>query len=345
VEEGKRVGDVRERIVGAGRHLHRLHVLVDVPVRSAALLMLAACAAPPAATPPVAPVPLEVAVTVDDLPLHGPDFVGIDRLALADRILAALRAHHVPEVYGFVNGARVEAHPESVDVLRHWRAAGYPLGNHTYSHVSLNDADAETYLADLERDERLLSSLDPDPTRWKVFRYPYLFEGNTLDKYDAVHAYLASHGYRVAEVSIDGDDWAWNPPYARCRDAHDDAALETLRAGYIKTQVDELRFMRDTTRQLAGRDIVHILLLHLGAEDAEAIDLLLTAFEQEGVRWVPLSKALADPFYSTDRRVAWRAGAAFPYAVAKTRGRTLGPTPRRDAEDALDATCASPKPH
>src|SRR6185312_15871488 len=75
--------------------------------------------------------PVEVAVTVDDLPVHGPLAPGLTRLEIARRILDAFARHHVPAVYGFVNGKLVDAEPESVAVLRAWLQAGYPLGNHS----------------------------------------------------------------------------------------------------------------------------------------------------------------------------------------------------------------------
>lgn len=294
---------------------------------------------PPRAATSVPPEPLEVAVTVDDLPVHGPAFTGIDRLAIADRMLGAFRAHHLPPVYGFVNGKKVDDEPETKEVLRHWLAAGNPLGNHTYSHVSLNDVSLPDYLADLARGEDILRELEPRESDWRVFRYPYLFEGPDLERRRGAREHLSAHHYRVAEVTIDGDDWAWNPPFARCSEKHDAAALKVLRDGYVETHVSELRFIREVTRKLEGRDIRHILLLHVGAADADAIDDLLTAFEREGVRFIDLPTALADPFYAEDPGIPSKAGAAMPYPVAKARGIDLRPLPARPHEDALESTC------
>ena len=82
-----------------------------------------------------------------------------------------------------------------------------------------------------------------------------------------------------------------------------------------------------------------VLLLHIGAADADAIEALLTAYEHEGVRWIDLPTALSDPFYSLDPRRPWKNGAAFPYAIARARGVKLPPPPSRPAEDKLEATC------
>jgi peptidoglycan/xylan/chitin deacetylase (PgdA/CDA1 family) len=298
-----------------------------------------ACSAPPTSPWGAGERSLEVAVTVDDLPIHGPDFAGIDRVAIADRLLTVFRAHQLPPVYGFVNGEKVDQHPESLTVLQHWLAAGNPLGNHTYSHISLNDASVSDYVSDLERGEAILRRLVPEASSWKVFRYPYLFEGDTLEKHEAVRSYLATHGYLTAEVTIDGDDWAWNAPFARCKDRHDEAELAELVRGYVRTQVSELRYMRVVTRLLAGREVKHVLLLHVGAADAEAMDALLTAYEAEGVRWIDLPTALRDPFYAQNRSLPYRAGAAFPYPVARARGLPLPKAPARPEEEKLKTTC------
>jgi peptidoglycan/xylan/chitin deacetylase (PgdA/CDA1 family) len=300
------------------------------------LVLLAACtAAPPPATPS-----LEVAVTVDDLPVHGPAFAGIDRVRIAERLLEAFKRHRLPPVYGFVNGKRVDDDPATEAVLRAWLSAGSPLGNHTWSHPSLHRTPVAEYLADLEKGEIVLKKLQRDEAVWKVFRYPFLHVGDTLDKRDTVRGYLREHGYAIAEVTIDADDWAFNPPFARCTERGDSAAIAALRAGFVETHVEELRRMRELTRQLVGRDVRHVLLLHVGAADADAMDDLLSAYEREGVRWVDLRTALADPFYAIDPHIAVRAGAAFPYVVAKARGVSAPPAIfARGLEERLERVC------
>lgn len=323
-------------------------------MRSLVSLLLAfsltACAAPglaPAPTPSesapapkAAPPPIEIAITVDDLPTHGPPVPGLDRIAIVDRILNVFQTHGVRRVYGFVNAKKVDDVPETEAVLRRWVAGGHLLGNHSHSHPSLHATDVPTYLADIERDEPLLAKLQPPGEDYKVFRYPFLFEGDTLEKFDAVRAFLGQRGYTIAEVTIDADDWAFNPPFARCTERGDKAALAELHRDFVEAHVEELGRVRDLTRALSGREVRHVLLLHIGAADADAMDDLLTAYEEQGVRWIDLRTALADPFYAGDRRVAYRAGAALPYVLAKVRG--LKPPPpvfARGLEERLDGVC------
>ena len=52
--------------------------------------------------------PLQMAITVDDLPVHGPLPKGVTRLEVHQKILATLKAHKVPPVYGFANTVHVD---------------------------------------------------------------------------------------------------------------------------------------------------------------------------------------------------------------------------------------------
>lgn len=312
-----------------------------LPIATA--LLLAACTPPPEPPPPpAAPTrpTVEVAITVDDLPSHGPVAPGLDRMAIVSRMLDAFAKHHAPPVHGFVNGKKVDDDPALEAVLKRWIAAGHPLANHAYSHASLNKLPLPDYLADIDKGEAILKKLVPDPVAWHLYRYPFLFEGDTADKRDAVRAHLKAHGYTVAHVSIDADDWAFNPPYARCSERGDTARLRALREDFVTAHVEELGRMRELGRALAGREVKHVLLLHAGVADADAIEALMTAYEREGVRWIPLPDALQDPFYAMDPGPPMRAGAAFPYRAARARGlKAPPPIFARGLEERLDAVC------
>lgn len=307
------------------------------------LCLLVACSTTPpaehasASSPAVA---VEVAVTVDDLPALGPAAPGIDRAAIAERLLAAFRRHRLPPVYGFVNGKQVDVNPALEPILRRWHESGNPLGNHTYSHLSLNRTSVPDYLADLERGEELLKKLEPDDSLFRVFRYPFLHEGDTLEKREAVRRYLAEHRYAIAQVSIDAHDWAYNDPFARCTARADTASLASLRRTFVDGHVEELRLVRALAQRLVHREVRHVLLLHIGAADADAIDDLLTAYEREGVRWIDLRTALADPLYAIDPGLSARHGAAFPYVLAEARGVTAPPASfARGLGERLERVC------
>lgn len=305
---------------------------------------VAALAAPPppaSPTPPVIPS-MKVAVTVDDLPRHGPEAPGQGRLALHHALLEALGTHHVPRVYGFVNSAR--AQPGDRAALEAWVAAGHPLGNHTAHHPVINEVGLEAYLVDVDAGEPLLAKLlGPGQERvWKVFRYPYLRQGTDVPSRLALRRALVERRYRIAEVTIDFDDWAYNAPYVRCLRRGDTEAIAALEATFFDAAISQLRWADDTLRRLVGRPVPHVLLLHAGAFDAHVLDRLLTEYEKAGVRWISLDEALADPVYQRepDPPRSWRAD----LPVQMVRARELQgsfPFPA-SAAPLLERLCAGP---
>src|SRR6202012_6027294 len=81
---------------------------------------------------------LQIAFPFDDLPAHGPLPPGMARPAPLESILTTLKHENMPPIYGFVNGFRVAQYPYQIHILQAWRAAGNPLGHHTWAHPELD---------------------------------------------------------------------------------------------------------------------------------------------------------------------------------------------------------------
>ena len=241
--------------------------------------------------------PLRVAITVDDLPAHGPPVAGLGPLEIHQRLLVAFEAHGMTQVYGFINADKLEHAPELRAPLEAWIDAGHPLGNHTYRHSSLRETDLATYYADIADNEPILESLALDGERTPTFRYPFLLEGMSRADTIAIRAHLARRGYRVAPVTIDFYDWAFNAAFSRCTAVGDAQAVEAIRAAFIEHALEMLAWSDAAALALYGRRIPHVLLLHVGAIDALLIEELLSAMEAQGVEWVSLDAALDDPAY------------------------------------------------
>lgn len=239
-----------------------------------------------------------MAITFDDLPAHGALPEGVSRLQVHQEILAVLRAHEVPQVYGFANLARAAESGGLEPALRAWVDAGYPLANHSYSHPHMRDVGVEAYLADIDANEAGLAALSPGGFDWKVYRYPFLEEGDDLESAQRVRAHLDQKGYRVAEVTVDFYDWAYNAAYARCVARGDEAAITGLERSFLSHAAFTLRWADDAARMLFDRPIPHVLLMHVGAFDARMLDDLLTRYEKMGVQFISLDEALADPAYA-----------------------------------------------
>lgn len=100
----------------------------------------------------------QIAFTIDDVPVHGPIPAGQTPASVAAGIITALQRAHVP-AYGFVNAVWTETQPDTLDVLKQWRAAGIPLGNHTWSHKHLSEMSDAEFEQEVTRDEPVLRQL------------------------------------------------------------------------------------------------------------------------------------------------------------------------------------------
>jgi lysophospholipase L1-like esterase len=238
----------------------------------------------------------KIAITFDDLPAHGPLPPGTTRTEIAQKIVAALRDAGIPPTFGFVNGLDTEQHPADLAALQAWRAAGQPLGNHAWSHMDLNKNSLEEFEADANHNEPLLKDLMKDAD-WHWFRFPYLSEGDTPEKRAGVRAFLKRGGYKIAGVTISFGDYLWTEPYTRCRTKNDTQALQALEDSYLSAANESIGYYRGLSHTLYGRDIPYVLLLHIGALDAEMLPKLLQLYKSRGFTFVTLTEAEADEFY------------------------------------------------
>jgi peptidoglycan-N-acetylglucosamine deacetylase len=241
----------------------------------------------------------QIAFTFDDLPAHGPLPSGETRMDVANQVIRALKDAHLPPVYGFVNGVRIEEHPETVEVLSAWRAAGNPLGNHTWSHPNLDQIPLEQFEQDTLKNEPTLE-VQMKGADWHWFRFPFLAEGNTEEKKVGFRQFLAQHGYKIAGVTMSFGDYEWNEPYARCKERNDDASIAWMEQSYLKAAENDISLRRAMSQQLYGRDIPYVLLMHIGAFDARMLPRLLELYRKHGFSFITLPEAEKDSFYRVD---------------------------------------------
>lgn len=253
-------------------------------------LLMAACAT--VQQPETAP---SIAITIDDLPVHGPYPRGESALTATRKILAALEAEKV-EAFGFLNAVWTEREPDTTAAIEAWAAAGRPLANHGFAHRHLSEMSADDFEQELVKNEPLLERLSGEKD-WKWFRYPFIDEGESEEKRAASRAVLAKHGYKVADVTMDFSDWAWTAPYARCRDAGDEAAVAKLEQMYLQAAKEGITHARAQSQQAYGREIPYVLLLHVSAFEGRMLPQLLKLYRSEGFRFVTLAQAQSDGAY------------------------------------------------
>ncbi|MFZ0862523.1 MAG: polysaccharide deacetylase family protein [Candidatus Sulfotelmatobacter sp.] len=241
----------------------------------------------------------KVAITFDDLPLNGDLPPGVTRVEITGNTLAVLKMRHVPAVYGFVNAKKLEGNADAAEALKLW-ADAEPVGNHTYAHMDLNANPAEAFEREIEEDEPVLELVAAKDDNWHWLRYPFLREGDTVEKRRAVRAYLQARQYRVAQVTLDWEDYMWNSAYARCVAKNDAKSIAWLRTSYLNTASSYLDLGREMAKLVYGHEINHVLLLHLGAFTSTILPDALDLLEKKGFKVVTLEEAESDPAYATD---------------------------------------------
>ena len=247
-------------------------------------------------------VPKRVVITIDDLPLNGPD-IGLDRLrAMTKKIADSIKKNRVPAV-GFVNESQLYRNAETDDriaVLKMWVDAGVELGNHSYSHLGFAGTPLAVYEDDFIRGDTVIKLLMKKAgRRVRFFRHPFLQMGDTPELERAFEDFLTARGYRIAPVTVDSLDWLILSAYRKSQTERDDKMRRQVFDDYLKYLDARFENSEKLAEALFGRSIDQILLLHANELNAENFDRLIEVIRRRGYEFIPLEQALNDPAYRT----------------------------------------------
>jgi peptidoglycan/xylan/chitin deacetylase (PgdA/CDA1 family) len=290
------------------------------------------------ALPHTPPPERTVAVSFDDLPATPAGVVANNVASLKEltrKLLSAVRKYNVPAV-GFVNEGQLfveGAGPRDTDgrigLLRMWVDAGLELGNHTYSHRDLNTMPLDQFQADVLRGETVTRRLLKEKgQRLRYFRHPFLHVGSDLKVRRAFEAFLSNHGYTVAPVTIDSDEFVYAAAYAKALRRGDTALAMRIADDYLRYMDQVFTFFEDVALRVTGRQIPHILLLHANTLNADRFDALAEVLRHRGYKFVSVAQALEDPVYRLrDEFVGAPSNSWFSHWEV-TAGRPPVPTPK-----------------
>jgi peptidoglycan-N-acetylglucosamine deacetylase len=126
------------------------------------------------------------------------------------------------------------------------------------------------------------------------FRYPFLRQGNTVEKRDAVLSWMAARGIVVAPVTIDNNDFEYNQ---RLVDAKAEGRAIDVREAYLDHMMQSAAYYDAEGRAKMGRAIKQILLLHMNYLNSLYLDDLLQRFRHDGWSFITFEEALKDEVY------------------------------------------------
>jgi peptidoglycan/xylan/chitin deacetylase (PgdA/CDA1 family) len=297
--------------------------------RIAAVVLLSAVAASAAGR--------EVAITIDDLPRGGDGgprtFASVR--AMTERLLKPFHDQKIPLI-GFVNeGRQVDFGPQGLrQILDLWLDAGADLGNHSYSHLNINNVPLDQYTADIIKGEPVLrAALAARGKKLEFYRHPFLFTGPTPQIKKDMQAFLDQRGYRVAPVTFDDDDYEFAALYTKSQ------FRGRVRKEYVPYMESVVAAFERGSVALAGREFPKILLIHASQMNADLMPELLAMLRRRGYTFVTLDRALADPVYRLPDEYVGTGGFSWIHRWAKSKGIKTTPEPEPPAwvRNAFDA--------
>jgi len=244
----------------------------------------------------------QVTITIDDLPAGAANSLPAATITeMTTKLLGTLRDQKIP-VVGFVNERKLYKLGEvdqRIQALRMWLDYGFELGNHTFSHASLNRVELQAWEDEVVQGEsvtRLL--LDEHKMKLRYFRHPYLDTGRDLETRRHAEAFLIGRGYRIAPVTLDAWDWMYAGVYDDAKKRNDSALQEELAKSYLSYSDLVFEYSEKLSKQIVGYEPKQILLLHANQLEADHIGELLDVMRKRGYRFITLEDALGDQAYS-----------------------------------------------
>jgi peptidoglycan/xylan/chitin deacetylase (PgdA/CDA1 family) len=267
----------------------------------------------------------QIAITVDDLPAGSAESMNAATLTeMTSKLLAALRQQNVPAV-GFVNEVKLYKPGETdarIKVLNMWLDAGMELGNHTFSHKSLNRAGLQAWEDDVIQGEPVIRMLlAQHKMKLRYFRHPYLDTGRDLRTRLEAEAFLAARGYSIAPVTVDGWDWNFGGVYEDAKRHGNTAEMQEVVSLYLSHHDQMFAWCEQLSRDLMGYEPRQILLLHGNELEGDHIGELLNLIRKRGYRFITLEEALQDPAYSLPDTYIGEEGTSWLEHWAITKGK------------------------
>ncbi len=274
----------------------------------------------------------QVAITIDDLPAANSDRMPAAAITeMTTKLLAALQQQKIPAV-GFVNEKKVYKWgevDERIKALQMWLDAGFDLGNHTYSHMSLNQVGLKAWEDDVVQGESVLKLLLAQHTKkLRYFRHPYLDTGRDLLIRREAEAFLTERGYRIAPVTVDAWDWNFGGVYEESKKRGDTATQQELVKEYLAYTDAEFAYSEQLSQQLLGYQPKQILLLHANQMEAEHFNELVDVIRKRGYRFITLEDALSDQAYGLPDTFVGEEGTGWLDHWAITMGKPPQGSPR-----------------
>ncbi len=234
-----------------------------------------------------------------------------------EMLLEQLDRAEVKPVF-FVTGAN-KSDAKGQFLLKSWNDRGHRIGNHTFSHPNYNREEMtfEKFKEEFLSTDTIINKFD---NYIRLFRFPFLKEGNTKEKVTLFREFMKEHQYSNGYVTIDASDWYIDSRLRNRLKQNPSADIEAFRQFYVEHLFDRAMFYEELAFKLTGRHINNTLLLHHNLAAALFLGDLVKMFKAKGWRIIDAEDAFKDKiFQSNPSNIP--AGESLIWALAKESGK------------------------
>ncbi|WP_157972965.1 polysaccharide deacetylase family protein [Aureibaculum luteum] len=234
-------------------------------------------------------------------------------------ILSHLEKENLKAVF-FVTGKN-KLNEKGQFLLKNWNDAGHRIANHSFTHPNINSDinSAKLFESELKRTDSVISNLS---NSIKLFRFPYLKEGQNPLKVDSIRNILSRNNYQNGYVTIDASDWYVNSRLLkRIKEVGiEKTDIDQFKDFYVQHILERANYYEMLSKELSGRHISHTLLLHHNLTSALFLDDLMHKFKEEGWNIINAEQAYQDSVFMNIPALKF-AGESLTWSLAKQSGK------------------------
>lgn len=206
-------------------------------------------------------------------------------------------------------------------LLKSWDSKGHKIANHSFTHPNFNSEKNTSSLFEneLKKTDSIISNLNNGV---KLFRFPYLKEGQNQTKVDSIRNILTENNYLNGYVTIDASDWYVDQRLIqRIKEVgFKKAEIEKFKNFYIEHILKRADYYEKLSYEINERHINHTLLLHHNLASALFLGELIEKFKEKGWEITNADKAYQDQIFEKIPDPDF-AGESLIYSMAKQSGK------------------------
>ncbi|MFA0811429.1 polysaccharide deacetylase family protein [Microbulbifer epialgicus] len=260
----------------------------------------------------------QLAITFDDAPRSANGYM--DGQTRAKTLIENLKKYHIGQVAFFSNSRALN--DEGMKRMQLYDNAGHLIANHTHSHPNFLETNLANYHEDFLQAHRLLKEFHNFAP---YFRFPYLREGETLEKRDGMREALSKYGYKNAYITLNNYDWYIEDLFQKALREGKEVDLQRLSHMYVDVLMQSISYYDNLAIKHLGRSPKHVLLLHEMDISALFIGDLIEQLRGEGWEIISMEEAYQDPIakYETEKPLKYNPGKIGEIALGKGQRKGL----------------------